>query len=165
MRGCLSVIVIAALFIVGAIWFGGPPVAGTVVEATLAGSGFASAETDVDVHADPPLTLVAGRADRITIHATDVLWHGLQAGTMTLAIDDVDLFGRTAGHVEGPFEDVELRAESGTSIPVTIAIEGPAHAAETTIRVARTTLEGLALAAFENEFTTKADEVSLVAPN
>jgi hypothetical protein len=165
MRGCLSVIVIAALFIFGAIWFGGPPLAGTVVEATLTGSGFAAAETDVDVDADPPLTLVAGRADRITIHATDVLWHGLPAGTMTLAIDDVDLFARTAGHVEGSFEDVELRTESGSAIPVTIAIDGPANGAETTIRVARATMERLALAAFEEQFNTKADEVALVAPN
>src|SRR5215217_2883840 len=128
MRGCLSVIVVAALFILGALWFGGPPLAGTVVEATLAGSGFVAAEMDVEVEAEPPLTLVGGRADRITIHASDVLWHGLHAGTMTLAIDDVDLFARTAGHVEGSFEDVELRAESGSTIPVTIALEGPADA-------------------------------------
>ena len=49
MRGCLSVIVIAALFIFGAIWFGGPPLAGTVVQAMRAGEPGAAIVSTADV--------------------------------------------------------------------------------------------------------------------
>jgi hypothetical protein len=165
MRGCFSILILAAGFILAAIWFGGPPLAGTVVEATLTGSGFSADELDVKVEASVPVTLVAGRADRVTVDATGVRWSGLRAGSMSLAIDDVDLFGRTAGRVEGRFDDAELTGLGGAPVPASISISGPASAATTKVRVDRSTVERLAAAAFQAEFGIRADTVALVAPD
>jgi hypothetical protein len=165
MRGCFSILIIAAGFILAAVWFGGPPLAGTVVEATLTGSGFSADELDVKVDASVPLTLVAGRADRVTVDATGVRWSGLRADSMSLAIDDVDLFGRTAGRVEGNFENAELTGLGGAPVPASITISGPAAAATTRVRIDRPAVERLAIEAFEAEFGVSADSVALVAPD
>lgn len=165
MRGCLSILILAAAFVLGAIWFGGPPLAGTVLEATLSGTGFVADELDVDVQASPPLRLVLGRADRVTIHARGVHWNGLDAASMDLAMDEVDLFGRTAGRADGRLVDVELAGPDGNPVLVSIDIAGPSEAAATTVRVDRATVERVAKAAFEAEFGIKADAVELVAPD
>ena len=70
MRGCLFVVIIAIMFLTGAIWFGGPPLASAVVTSSLASSGFSSQTLDVEVTAEPPLTLAIGRANTIAIDAT-----------------------------------------------------------------------------------------------
>jgi hypothetical protein len=165
MRGCLSILLLAAVFIVGAIWFAGPPIASTVLEATLTSSGFAADELDVNVDTSPPLVLVVGRADRVTIHARGLRWNGLEAESMALEMDDVDLFARSAGHVEGSFDGVELAGPDGQPVLVSIDLNGPAEAAATTVRVDRQAVERIAKAAFEAEFQVKADSVELVAPN
>jgi DUF2993 family protein len=165
MRGCLSILVLAALFVVGAIWFAGPPIASTVLEATLTSSGFAADELDVSVDTSPPLVLVVGRADRVTIRASGVHWNGLEAETMALEMADVDLFARTAGHVDGSFDGVELAGPDGEPVLVSIDLNGPAEAAATTVRVDRQTVERIAKAAFEGEFGVNAESVRLVAPN
>jgi hypothetical protein len=165
MRGCLSVLFLAALFALGALWFGGPPIASTVLEATLTGSGFAADDLDVTVETSPPLRLIVGRADRVTIHARGVRWNGLEAESMDLEMDDVDLFARSAGHVDGTFDGVELAGPGGAPVIVSIELNGPADAAATTIHVDRQTVERIAKAAFEAEFGIKADSVELVAPD
>ena len=165
MRGCLSVLIIAALFVVGALWFGGPPVASTVLEASLTSSGFTADELDVTVDASPPLTLVLGRADRVTIRASGVSWNGLQAESMTLEMDDVDLFARSAGRADGSFDGVELEGPGAEPVRVSIDLEGPSAAAATTVRMDRATAERIARAAFEAEFGVKADAIELVAPD
>lgn len=165
MRGCLSVLVLAALFVLGALWFGGPPIASTVLEATLTSSGFAADELDVTVETSPPLSLVVGRADRVTIHARGVRWNGLEAASMALEMDDVDLFARSAGHTDGSFDGVEFAGADGEPVLVSIDVTGPADAAATTVHVDRQTVERIAKAAFEAEFGIKADAVALVAPD
>lgn len=165
MRGCLSVLLLAALFVLGALWFGGPPIASTVLEASLTSSGFTADELDVTVEATPPVRLVVGRADRVTIHAQGVRWNGLEAESMALELDDVDLFARSAGHTDGSFEGVELQGPGGEPVLVSIDLNGPAEAATTTVHVDRQTVERIAKAAFEAEFGIKADAVELVAPD
>ena len=107
MRGCLSVLIIAAAFLVGVVWFGGVPLAETVVEASLTASAFEADELDVTVGADPPLQLALGRADRVEIEATGVRWEDLRAGSMSMRLDGVDLLARTATTADGEFRDVE----------------------------------------------------------
>src|SRR5919112_3846543 len=113
MRGCLTILVLAAAFVVGAIWFGGPPLAGTVVEASLTGAGLTADELDVTVSSDPPLGLVTGRADRVSIHATGVGWGSIEAESMDLDLIGVDLFGRTATSADGTFDGVAVEAPGG----------------------------------------------------
>lgn len=165
MRGCLSILLLAAIFIFGAIWFAGPPIASTVLEATLTSSGFAADELDVSIDTSPPLVLIVGRADRVTIRASGVRWNGLKAESMVLAMDDVDLFARSAGRADGSFEGVELEGPDGDPVLASIELAGPSDAAATTVRVDRVTVERVAEAAFEGEFGVKADSVRLVAPN
>jgi hypothetical protein len=165
LRGCLSVLIIAAVFLVGIVWFGGVPLAETVVEASLTSSAFEADELDVTVHADPPLVLALGRADRVEIEATGVRWEDLRAGSMTLRLDGVDLLGRTATTADGQFRDVELAVAGGDPALVGIAIHGPADGARTTIAIDRPTVNRMALAAFEKTFGTRPDSAELVAPN
>jgi len=165
LRGCLSILIIAAVFVVGTIWFGGPPLAETVVEASLTGSGFTADELDVTVSADPPLVLALGRADRVDIAATGVRWNTLRAGSMSLRLDDVDLLERSATSAEGQFGDVELPVSGDDPALVGITIDGPADRARTTIDIDRAAVDRIALAAFEREFGTRPDSVELIAPD
>jgi hypothetical protein len=164
-RGCLSVLIIAVIFLVGIVWFGGVPLAETVVEASLASSAFEADELDVTVHADPPLVLALGRADRIEIEARGVRWEDLRAGSMTMRLDGVDLLGRTATTADGQFRDVELAVAGGEPARVGIAIHGPADGALTTIEIDGPTVNRMALAAFEKTFGTRPDTAELVAPS
>jgi hypothetical protein len=166
MRGCLTILVLAAAFVIGAIWFGGPPLAGTVIEASLTGSGLTADELDVNVSSDPPLGLVTGRVDRVSIHATGVGWGGIEADSMDLDLVGVDLFGRTAASADGTFEGVGVEAPGGgPPILAAVDVSGPADAAATTVTIDRPTVERLALAAFEAEFNTRPEAVALVAPD
>lgn len=166
MRGCLTVLVLAAAFLVGGIWFGGPPLAGTVVEASLTGAGLTADDLDVTVSSDPPLGLVTGRADRVAIHASGVAWGGIEAESMDLDLTGVDLFARTATAADGRFDGVEVPGPGGGApILASVELSGPADAAPTTVRVDRPTVERVALAAFEAEFDVRPDAVSLAAPD
>jgi hypothetical protein len=164
-RGCLSVLILAAAFLVGIVWFGGVPLAETVVEASLTSSAFEADELDVTVHADPPLVLALGRADRVEIEARGVRWKELRAGSMTMRLDEVNLLGRTATTADGQFRDVEFAVADGEPARVGIAIHGPADGARTTIDIDGPTVNRMALAAFEETFGTRPDSAELVAPN
>lgn len=165
MRGCLSVLIIAAAFLVGIVWFGGVPLAETVVEASLTTSAFEADELDVTVHADPPLELALGRADRVEIEATGVRWEDLRAGSMSMRLDGVDLLARTATTADGEFRDVELAVAGGDPALVGIGISGPADGARTTIDIDGPTVTRMALDAFEDTFGTRPVSAELVAPN
>ena len=165
MRGCLSVLIIAAAFLVGIVWFGGVPLAETVVEASLTTSAFEADELDVTVHADPPLELALGRADRVEIEATGVRWEDLRAGSMSMRLDGVDLLARTATTADGEFRDVELAVAGGDPALVGIGISGPADGARTTIDIDGLTVNQMALNAFEDTIGTRPDSAELVAPN
>ena len=108
MRGCLGVLVIAVLFVVVGIWFGGPPIAAALVTTGLTSSGFHSDDLEVTVQADPPLSLALGRADRVVVSGTDVEWNGLTADTLDLTLHGVDLIGRSAAQANGVLTGVEL---------------------------------------------------------
>src|SRR5258705_598275 len=90
MRGCLSVLILAIAFLAVGVWFGGPPLASAVVRSTLTSTGFASDTLDVEVNADPPLTLAVGRAKAVDITATGVRWNGLRLATLELSLGSGD---------------------------------------------------------------------------
>lgn len=164
MRGCLSVLVIAALFVVAGAWFGGPPVAEALVTSGLSASGLRSGDLDVTVEAAPPLTLALGRADRVLVDATDVDWNGLHAERLDLTLDDVDFLGRTAGQAQGLLSGVELNVEPPWS-KATIEIDGPGDSATATITIDGRTASAMAVEAFEEELGVRPDSVSLRDPN
>ena len=165
MRGCLTILLLAAAFLVGGLWFGGPPLAGAVVQASLTGSGFRADDLRIVVSADPPLKLALGRADRVAIDATGVHWNSVAAGSLSLVLGQVDLVGRTAATASGTIDRVELTGSDAAPVFVRIALSGPAQAAPTTISVEKATIEGMARAGFRRAFKIDPDVVELIAPN
>ena len=165
MRGCLGVLVLAALFIAVGAWFGGPPIASAIVSTALTGSGLQSSDLDVRVEADPPVLVAVGRADRVEIDASDVEWNGLEARSLDLVLEDVDLVGRTAGHVEGRMIGAELPDIDPAGSLARIEFAGPADGAETTITIDAPTAEAVVAAAFENALGIQPDDVTFSEPD
>jgi hypothetical protein len=165
MRGCLSVLVLAALFIGVAAWFGGPTIAGALVTSGLAASGLDARRTDVRVEADPPIAVATGRADRVVVVADDVDWNGLEARSLDLTLEDVDLLGRRAATVEGRMIGVELPNVEPAGSLATVRIEGPADGATTTVTIDGGTFEAMAMAAFEERLGVEPDSATLEEPD
>jgi hypothetical protein len=164
-RGCLFVLIVAALFVVVGAWFAAPPIAGVVVTTALSGAGVHAEHLDVDVQADPPLELALGRADQIVVHGTGVEWNGTQAQTLDLTLQDVDLPARTAAHVEGRMTGVELPNVSPAGSTATIDIAGPGDAATATITIDGRIFEAMASDAFKAKLGIRPSSVTLDEPN
>ena len=165
MRGCLSVLILAAAFLVAFTWFGAPPLAEAVVTAGLTGAGLRSDDLEVSVEADPPLALALGRADRVAISGTDVRWNGVRAGSLNLALDDVDFLARTAGTASGSLDGVAFEDADGNEAVGSVTFDGPADAAATAIRIPAAPIEGMVARAVEREFGSAPEDVQLVGPN
>ena len=165
MRGCLFVLILAAIVVVVGAWFGGPPVAGALVTIGLGAAGLKADDLDVTVRSDPPLELALGKADRVDVEGTQVDWNGLQAQRLDLTLHDVDFLGRTAGDVTGRLTGVELPGIEPPGSLATIDIEGPGNAAVTTITIDGPTVEAMATAAFEEKLGVKPTSASLSEPN
>jgi len=165
MRGCLSVLIIAAVFVVVGAWFGGPPVAEALVTTGLTTAGLQSDDLDVAVEADPPLQLALGRADLVTIDASDVEWDGIHSDTLTLVLRDVDFVARSAAQVSGRLTGVELPDVDPAGATATIDIEGPGQAATVTITIDGPTFEAMAIEAFDEKLGIRPTSVTLGEPN
>ena len=165
MRGCLFVLIVAALFVVGLAWFAGPPIASALVGTTLTAAGLDATDLDVRVEADPPILVAIGQADRVTIEGTDVDWDGLEARSIDLTLDDVSLIGPSAAAVNGHLVGVELPGIDPPGSLATVAFEGPFDAATTTVTIDGETVEAMALAAFENTLGVRPAGATLSEPN
>lgn len=182
MRGCLSVLALAAVFLVAALWFGAQPLAGAVVEASLAAAGFQADTLDVEVTASPPLRLATGHADVVRIQATGMRWNELRASSVDISLGDVDLLNRTAATANGGFEDVDLGGADGAGgtggaggaggagagaepLSARITLAGPASAAQTTISISGAIVERLVRDAVERELDVLPETVTLSAPD
>src|SRR5512145_3034214 len=106
MRGCLAVVVLAAVFSVAAIWLAGPPIASGLVTVGLRMAGFEAEQTTVTVTTDPPTDLLTGRADEVRIRAADATFGGLTASSVDLVLTDVGLLDRSAGAVRGRLDGI-----------------------------------------------------------
>jgi hypothetical protein len=148
MRGCLFILLLALAVLAGAAWFGAAPVASTVITSILEGSGYHAASSTVTVSADPPLRLVLGHADRVTIDGGDVTWRTFRAARLQLTLRDVDLFGRTAGSIEGTIDGAELQTAEDPVPTADVTIEGTGSEAAATIRVSGATVDRLVKSGF-----------------
>ncbi|HEV7810213.1 MAG TPA: hypothetical protein VGO64_06425 [Candidatus Limnocylindrales bacterium] len=165
MRGCLFVLVVAAALLAAVAWFGAPPIAGLLVRAALDSTGYRATTTSIAVEAAPPPRVLLGHADAVTIRSSGVEWRNLKARGLDLRLEDVDLFGRTAGTVSGSIDGAEL---AGTTIEpprVAITLDGPAPQARATILADRVTVRRLVLAGVADTFHVEATDAVLVAPD
>jgi hypothetical protein len=164
-RGCLFVLVVAATLLGAIAWFGASPLAGVMVRAALDSSGYRAATTSIAVEAAPPPRLLLGHADAVTIRGSGVEWRSLNAAALDLRLEDVDLFGRTAGTVSGSIDGAEVAGTTVDPARVAITIDGPANAAIATIVADRATVRRLVLAGVSDTFHVQATDASLVAPD
>ena len=136
MRGCLSILLLAALFVLALAWFGGPALAGTVVERSMTAAGFVAADTSVAVTSEPPLELLTGHADRVVVKARNATLRDMRAASLSLTLSNVDLVGRRFARVDGTLDNVSIDSSDGTVINArSIAVRGPADAATATVRM------------------------------
>ena len=165
MRGCLFVVILAAVVLSVMAWFGSPVVASAVITSELGNAGYVAASTTVTVTSDPPPKLLLGRADRVEITGTDVDFRTFHAATLSLVLTDVDVVGRTAARISGKITDAELRTADGTATTADVDIDGPADAAEATIIVDAATVDRVVKATFQQKFGVVVTSTELVAPN
>jgi hypothetical protein len=165
MRGCLAILVMGLAFLVVLAWFVLPPIAGVAVSAGLIASGLSGHGTSVIVTASPPLELLAMRADAVEIRSTDVSWRGLDAATLAVRLDRVDLGARTAASVDGRLGDVSVPVSGGTIHVEVVALAGPGSSVTATLTVDAATATALAAAAVERAAGARPSSVALVAPD
>lgn len=166
MRGCLSVVVLAVVFVVAGTWLAGPAVAAFVVESGLSAAGFNGSNTTVTVTSDPPFEVVTGHADRVDIASKDATLDQFTAGTVRLALTDADLLNRTFGSVDGALTDVTVEGSGDLSLAATrVDIEGDPSAADMTIEVTREALSNAALELFRQQLGVDVDAVKFAAPD
>jgi hypothetical protein len=165
MRGCLFVVILAAVVLSAGAWFGSPVLASTVIAAALESSGYKAASSTVTATSNPPPKLLLGRADRVEIAGTDVDFRTFHAATLSLVLTDVDVVGRTAAHISGRITGAELRTADGTATTADVDIDGAADAAAATIVVDAATVDRVVKAAFRQRFSVTVTSTELVAPD
>jgi hypothetical protein len=166
MRGCLSVLFIAVGLVLIAAWFAGPPLAGTLVEQSLDSAGFRAADRTATVTTDPPLEILTGRADRVTIRATRATLRDLAAERLVLTLSNVDLVARTFTRVDGQLDDVLIQSADGSSVrALDVALHGAPDAAMTTVRISEAVLRALLNEAVKRETGLSVTDVTLREPD
>jgi hypothetical protein len=166
MRGCLSVLIIAAGVVLAGAWFGGPTLAGVLVGRSLDSVGFVAADRSVTVSSDPPLEILAGHADRVTIRATRATVRDLTANRLLLTLTNVDLVAGQFSGVDGQLDDVLIPSVDGSSVDAgTVTVRGRAGAATTTVRIDAAVVEALLGRAIRRETGLSVAGLSLTAPD
>jgi hypothetical protein len=97
----------------------------------------------------------------VTIDGRDVTWRTFRAAHLALTLRDVNLFGRTAGAIDG----AELSSVDEPVPTADVAIEGTGGEADATIRVAGATVDPLVKAGFAKRFGVAVVSTRLVAPD
>jgi len=165
MRGCLFVVVLAAAALAGLAWFGSPILASTLITSALENGGYHAASSTVTATSNPPPKLLLGRADRVEIAGTDVVFRTFHAASLDLVLTDVDIFGRTAGRISGRITRAEMATTAGETTSADIDIEGDAGAAAATIVVDHATVSRVVKATFQQKLGVTVSTVELIAPD
>lgn len=165
MRGCLFVLLVGLALLGGAAWFGAAPLTSTAIASILEGSGYHAASSTITATADPPLRLLTGHADRVTIDGRDVTWRTFRVASLALTLRDVDLFGRTAAAIEGTIGGAELQTSDESAPTADVTIDGTGRKAAATIRVAGATVDRLVKSGFAKKLGVAVVSTSLVAPD
>lgn len=168
MRGCLFILVFAAIVASTAAWFGAPILAATVIQGALERGGYQAATSSVSATADPPPRLLLGHADRVEIRGSDVAFRTFHAASLDLVLSDVDIIARTAGRITGRIGGAELATSEGAAAGSTTAdveIYGSAKAAAARIVVDAATVDQIVKAAMKASFGVAVSSTALVAPD
>ncbi|HEY8869872.1 MAG TPA: hypothetical protein VIM30_10820 [Candidatus Limnocylindrales bacterium] len=127
LRGCLTVIVLVAAFVVGVVWFAGPVVASALAPQGLALVGFTAAAETVHVQTAAPLQLLLGRADSVRIQATDASFGSIRASAVDVTLRDVDAFARSFD-IDGTLTGASMVQRGGIPVVASqVALSGEAR--------------------------------------
>jgi hypothetical protein len=166
MRGCLSVVILAIVFVATGTWLAGPAVAAFVIESGLSAAGFNGSNTSVTVTADPPFEVLTGKVDRVDIESDDTKLDQFRAGKVELSLTDANLLARTYATVTGGLDDVTVEGSGDLSLEAErVDLEGDPSSADMTVEVTREALSNAALDLFRQQLGVDVDTVKFAAPN
>jgi hypothetical protein len=164
-RGCLFVLVAAAVVVAIVAWFGASPLASAVATAALQGSGLQADRMTVTATSDPPPKLLLGRADRLDIEATGVRFRTFEAAGLVLHLTDVDVLAHTAKSLDGRVEGATVTTGDGIPTQADVTLTGSAAAADAVIVVDGATVDRVVRATFERQAGVAITRTELVAPD
>jgi hypothetical protein len=164
-RGCLFVLVLAAVVLSVAAWFGSPLLASAVIASALQNAGYHAASSTVTATSNPPPRLLLGRADRVEIVGSDVAFRTFHAAGLDLVLTDVDIVGRTAGRISGRISGAGLQTADGQAASADVTVDGDAAAADATIVVDAVSVDRVVKATFQKQFGARVTATQLVAPD
>jgi hypothetical protein len=165
MRGCLFVLVAAALLVASLAWFASPLLASAVIGVALQDGGFSATTQSISATSDPPPRLLLGRADRVEIRATGVAFRTFHAGFLDLVLTDVDVVDRTAATISGTVDAASVSTADGVPTEADLRIDGSASSAATSIVVSGATVDRVVRATFADEVGVAITRTELVAPD
>jgi hypothetical protein len=165
MRGCLFVLIGAAVVVSIAAWFGSPILASAVVDAGLRSAGFASTTLTTTVSADPPPRLLLGHADSVRVQGDDVSFRTFHAAHLELAMADVDLVGRSFATIRGTITGAEVNTADNVPTTADVEIDGPAANAAAVIRMDGATVDRVIQATLATQIPAPVIRTELVAPD
>lgn len=166
MRGCLFILVAAAVAVALIVVVGLPAVAAGMVTAGVSAAGLQSDDTMVTVTSDPPTDLVGLHADRVRIRASDATFRGLTIGRLDVTLRDVGLVDRTAGSVEGELDAVVVPdVGAGNLVLDAIRISGGGDAVIATTTLSATQARTLISDGAAAQLGVRPSSVRLAAPD
>ncbi|HET7472574.1 MAG TPA: hypothetical protein VFJ71_05580 [Candidatus Limnocylindrales bacterium] len=165
MRGCLFVLIVAALFVSVAAWFGAPVLASAVIEGGLRNAGFDARTLTTTATADPPPKLLVGRADSVRIQAGGVSFRTFHANRLDLTMTGVDLFARSFTSIRGTITAAEVKTADGIPTTADVSVDGDASAADATIVIDAATVDRVVRATFAKTSGVAIVRTELVTPD
>ena len=165
MRGCLFVLIAAALLVGALAWFASPLLASAVIGVALQDGGFEATTQTISATSDPPPKLLLGRADRVEIQATGVAFRTFHARSLDLVLTDVDVVNRTAATISGSVDAASVTTADGVPTEADLRVDGSASSAATTIVVAAATVDRVVRATFVDEVGVAITRTELVGPD
>lgn len=111
MRSLLGFLVTAAVAL-AVLWFGLPIAASGIVTATAVAAGLDGTTTRANVLADPPLAVLFGHADRVTITSSNDTLRGVGIASLDLTLSGVGLLDRSAEAIEGTLSGIRATADA-----------------------------------------------------
>jgi hypothetical protein len=127
-----------------------PLVAGPLLTQMVRDQGVRSTNLAVSVALFDP-TLLLGRSRSMHISADDVELSPATVGSLELTLGDVSFFDQTWQRVDGEIRDIRLTTGGQTFAVDTLTVDGPADAANATVRLSADETEALIRFAAERE--------------
>ena len=134
-----------------------PLLAGPLLTQMVRDQGIRSSNLAVTLALFDP-TILFGRSRSMHVSANDVEISPASVGSLELTLSDVSLFDQTWERVDGEMRDIRLTSGGQTFAVEMLTVEGPADAANATVRLSADETESLIRFAAERE-GLRVDEV------